>query len=232
MTADLKPDSHDEPLVTLRSFGTEAEAAMAQGLLEENGIPAYVYGGQSATTMSYYGTAVGGVRLEVPKSRTDEATRLLAEELESAEAVPAWTCPACSAEVDAGFAVCWQCGHEYVPAETQSEPSPREAVADDGAADESPYDIGEAPTDERPDEPADLDDVEDFANRAWKSALLSVGVAPLAFYSGYLILKTLGDDLSPSGTRKVMGAAVLSALCTLMWGTVFAYILRLCGFMD
>jgi len=100
------------PLINVGNFGTRQEAEIARGVLQENGIPAFVQGGEMATTLSVVGTALGGVVLEVPRSRATDAIRILDEQL-SSDLVAAWKCPQCGAEVDAGFEICWQCSAAF-----------------------------------------------------------------------------------------------------------------------
>ncbi len=63
----------DEPLITIRNFGTPQEAAIAQSLIGNYDIPSFVQGGEVATTLFYVGTALGGVRLDVPESQAERA---------------------------------------------------------------------------------------------------------------------------------------------------------------
>jgi len=88
-------ESYDEPLLTIRNFATQQEAAVAQGVLENHRIPSYVQGGQVATMLFYIGTALGGVKLQVPQSLAEEAAELLSGEFVTPDDVPAWRCPDC-----------------------------------------------------------------------------------------------------------------------------------------
>jgi len=101
-----------EDLVTIASFATTADAAPAQTTLEANGIRAYAQGGAAADMLSYYGTAIGGVKLQVA---TDDVRRALeclglTESDEDDDPAEPWDCGQCNARVDAGFKICWSCG--------------------------------------------------------------------------------------------------------------------------
>jgi len=105
-------EDHDK-LVCTREFWTEIEASSAQALLAENGIESVTQGGQIKTTMSYYGSVIGGVKLMVSETDAPQARALLEatrESLAGSAASAPWICPRCRSQVDAGFDVCWNCG--------------------------------------------------------------------------------------------------------------------------
>jgi hypothetical protein len=61
-----------DKLVTLRTYPDYLQANIAKGLLEENGIPAFVAGESSSTLFG-----VTAVSLQVPEERFDEASEIL-----------------------------------------------------------------------------------------------------------------------------------------------------------
>ena len=63
-------------LSTVVSFGTIAEAAIARSCIEAEGIPVYI----TDEGMSwYYGTAVGGVKLQVEQAHLAQAISAIEE---------------------------------------------------------------------------------------------------------------------------------------------------------
>ncbi len=85
-----------EKLVTIRTFDSYIEANIAKGLLESNGIPAFVAGENAANI--YTVPSIAAASLQVPEDRVDEATELLeaaqqgveGEELEEMEEEGSW----------------------------------------------------------------------------------------------------------------------------------------------
>lgn len=67
-----------ERLVTVARFVTGHEAHMARLKLEGEGIPCFVADELAVTTMVGFSNALGGVKLQVPESRAEEAAGILA----------------------------------------------------------------------------------------------------------------------------------------------------------
>ena len=80
-----------EKLVTVKTFDSYIEANIAKGLLESNGIPAFVAGENAANV--YTVPSIAAASLQVPEDKVNEARELLkaaaegegAEELEEME---------------------------------------------------------------------------------------------------------------------------------------------------
>lgn len=72
----------EDKLVVLEFFSEETEAAVAKGLLEVNGISAYVFDNDPAHRLSLHvGTNLDfGVRLMISSSDLQEAQKLLKEQ--------------------------------------------------------------------------------------------------------------------------------------------------------
>lgn len=94
----------------LKKFKTEAEAQVALGLLENEGILGVVDGANAQTALSTPILAL--VRLMVHEDDLLKA-RVVLRDADELPDVPLWICGQCGKEVDAGFAVCWNCGAEY-----------------------------------------------------------------------------------------------------------------------
>ncbi|HRQ15426.1 MAG TPA: DUF2007 domain-containing protein [Promineifilum sp.] len=71
------------------------EAHIAKGLLESEGIPAYLDTINHATTNWPLTLALGGIRLLVPKSEAARATELLASTVPIEDDVVEESCPSC-----------------------------------------------------------------------------------------------------------------------------------------
>ncbi|MGF1484960.1 MAG: putative signal transducing protein [Opitutales bacterium] len=63
--------------VTIRVYMDAMGANLDRSLLESSGIPAYVRGEMGATWMGLGALAPGGIRLDVPRERVEEARALL-----------------------------------------------------------------------------------------------------------------------------------------------------------
>jgi Putative prokaryotic signal transducing protein len=178
---------HSGSLVKVGSYGSRQEAEIARGMLEENGIPAFVQGGEMATTMFFAGTALGGVVLQAPESRAEEARRILADEFGNTDSIPAWRCSNCGADVDAGFDVCWQCGESFADAipPVQSTPTldPQiSTAASEPATTASPLADGYAGDRAAADSESEIPG-DDLVVRALRSAVFGVFLFPICFFS-------------------------------------------------
>src|SRR5262245_17583833 len=104
-----------DELVIVATFGVPAEAELARQRLLDAGIQAVLDGDVTANTLSYIGTALGGVKLMVRAPERESAERVLrsvqhTDDDAVADRTDAWICPNCSADVGADFDVCWRCG--------------------------------------------------------------------------------------------------------------------------
>jgi hypothetical protein len=70
-----------DPLVTIERYFDLIEARIVAGRLEAAGIPVHLLGIHHATANSLVVIALGGVRLQVPTSRVEDARRILAEDV-------------------------------------------------------------------------------------------------------------------------------------------------------
>jgi hypothetical protein len=70
-----------DPLVTLERFIDLIEARIVAGRLEAAGIPVHLLGINHASAASLLTIALGGIRLQVPLSRLEEAKQVLAEDV-------------------------------------------------------------------------------------------------------------------------------------------------------
>jgi hypothetical protein len=121
-------------LVTVAIFETAVKASPARAMLEAAEIHTYLQGEVTGDILSYVGPALGGVKLQVENGDVEHATELLQEHLDEAESdedanafnVPNWVCPQCSADVDAGFEICWSCGTLVSGTEVSMDHSARE----------------------------------------------------------------------------------------------------------
>jgi hypothetical protein len=85
-----------DDLTTAAVFGDLTQAQAARLHLEAAGIPAFVADENMAAGVFSFGAAIGGIKLQVPKSRLEETLRLLDERMPSGE-VTDWS------EVDFGY---------------------------------------------------------------------------------------------------------------------------------
>ncbi|RMF36968.1 MAG: DUF2007 domain-containing protein [Planctomycetota bacterium] len=200
--------------------------------LEAQGIPAVVEGADSQTMLSYIGPALGGVKVLVPSERASEAHAILREEVSAAEpSVPAWTCPRCYSQVDAGFELCWNCGAACPELEPSAEASsegttaegPPESVSSPSTAlDGAPGDPrGAANTTatvetrvatELPDEQALHEAV---LESAWRAAIIGLCLLPVIAHAYSLMLIAWHapslTDLPAAPRRKLIATVIIDA---------------------
>lgn len=173
---------------------------MAQGLLKESGILAYTAGGQATSTFTVAGIA--SVPLQVPQSCVEEAAALLAKEFDAGSDVPEWTCASCSAEVDAGFAVCWQCGADYADGTGGKQ--------HDNLSGAEGSDCVNRSDDTQP------ETIEQRVNRAMAASILAMIVFPFVFYAGHLIIECLDKPKSMAAKGKLVIASICTAFSALI----------------
>ncbi|MBO0697886.1 MAG: DUF2007 domain-containing protein [Zavarzinella sp.] len=80
-----------DDLATAAVFGDQTQAVAARLYLEAAGIPAFLADENVAGSIFIWSPAVGGIKLQVPESRLEEAVRLLEEQVpghREAEAEP------------------------------------------------------------------------------------------------------------------------------------------------
>jgi hypothetical protein len=191
-------------LVTLATFPSPIEAALARNILAEAGIRAEA---TELATASTWSGMIGGVKLLVDEVDLERARELLDEALsrpldgddepdehdqyetndtadsDFAESLadhspparhPAWICPACGVHVSIEESRCWSCG-----ATPTGEQNPYFIRGDSVQAGRS-----REPSPER----LVPDDLADTINRAWMAACLGLPLLPLAhFYSAWLL---------------------------------------------
>ena len=171
-------------LVTIASFGSQQEASIAQGVLDAESILSYLQGVETVNTLWYYGSCLGGIKLQVAKSDAERAIGIL-ESIRSKDeqpTVPSWKCQSCGQEVDEGFEVCWSCGLPHAGSLSSTEAmlsgdftvySDSDAlVCESRSASDTP--------------PSEFDE---WALRLWRSTLYSLVCLPLFFYSAYLAIR-------------------------------------------
>jgi hypothetical protein len=196
-----------DKLVTIANCLSPEEAGLVQGYLEEQGIRTYCSGTASANTLSYLGWWNTGAQLHVAERDSERAASLLeqVQREKNAASLPAWRCPACGADVDAGFERCWSCGSEPVDSaaiEAEVHQQDRMDSADAAASSES---------------------ADDTVLRAWRCALLGLAFFPLELYALYLLTSVGDSDLSVASTWKYYGAILVSVVNLSGWVTFALY---------
>ncbi len=188
-----------DDLVTIATYGTPQEASIAKGLLEDEGIHCYLVGTESGHMLSIVGAgnALGGVKLQVAE-HAGEAAQILdtLEDPETSAAIPAWSCARCGEHVDAGFDVCWSCGVSFEEAESTPSVDLPAHIAQTNTDDFEEESVEETGSDDR------RESTEELASRAFKAAVLGIGLIPLEFYAFYLLVKLSGHELSGSALKK------------------------------
>jgi hypothetical protein len=230
-------------LVTLATFPSPVEAALARNILAEAGIRAE--GVEDSTAWALSGM-FGGVKLLVDEADLDRAGELLdaalgapleaedeppderddvpasdfAENLADrspADDAAAWTCLSCGVRVGADERRCWSCGASREGEANPYYVRPESAVAPPPTA-----------TKAAPHEPPEH--VRDWIDRGWRAACFSAILLPplFNFYSAWLLLRAAGEatDLPPSYNRKFYGAFAINLIVTGLSILIWVLILR------
>jgi hypothetical protein len=107
--------------VTVATFRFVNEAELAKLHLEEEGIPAFLADAETITMDWFLGIAAGYIKLQVPRSRAEDAAAVLARQAQArprerpAEAAEAEAnpCLACGADLPEDESQCPACGWSY-----------------------------------------------------------------------------------------------------------------------
>ncbi len=90
----MAASSSNASLIAIDRFFHPTDAHIAAGRLESVGIPVFLLGINHATANWLMSIALGGIRLQVPANRTDEARSILAESFEP-DSEENMVCPRC-----------------------------------------------------------------------------------------------------------------------------------------
>lgn len=214
----------DTSPLTVATYTTAACAHLAKSVLEGNGIQTAVVGDQIAEALGYFGVAVTKVELLVRRPDADEARRLLAAfEQESrsrkqdrwgTEGRMGWLCGDCSEINEPNFDECWSCAASRqrdadivpLPDSAERNTGPSDLITAPENPDPSPYCVPHI--ENRPGTGTELVD------RTFRSAVLGLGIPPLAPYSFSLACRCVGEG---HPTMKVWTAMLISAVTMLVW---------------
>jgi hypothetical protein len=219
-------DTDTSPL-TVATYTSAASAHLAKSVLQGNGIQTAVVGDQIAEALGYFGVVVTKVELLVRRSDADEARQLLAaSEQESRcrkqdrwgmESRRGWLCGDCSEVNEPNFDECWSCSA------SRQHDAKLVPLPDSAELNTNPPDLVTAP--ENPDpSPYRVPHIENLPNRraadaqlidrTFRSAVLGVGIPPLAPYSFSLACRCVGEG---HPTVKVWTAMLISGVTMLAW---------------
>jgi len=205
-----------DEMVTIATFGDPIEAQVIKNRLEEEGITAFITGGESGGLFAGMGGAFGLVRLLVAEKDEERALAILDETAEEDLPDEPDTDPVTSIRAAGG---------NEPDEDEDSEPDGRiqsvPGVKEAAALPRSPR--GDAPAvkladndDDETEEPRVDWGAEDYAARAWKAAVLGVLILPplLHLYSIWCIIRlySIDEELSPAGRRKFYGALFIDVL--------------------
>ena len=98
-----------QKLVTVAKCLQFWEAEILSERLRNAGILAFVQGAEANLNLSYVGTALGGVRVQVPESELEVARRVIQEDEQQRQTAGAWRCPRCGEPNEASFDFCYSC---------------------------------------------------------------------------------------------------------------------------
>jgi hypothetical protein len=217
-----------DKIVTLAMFYDAVEAQLAKNRLEAEGIPVFITGDTTGGLFGGMGGAFGTVHLQVTEENYPRASALLeADEDDSDEEDESSSTSIAERKTLEG-----KMAHEPPQDATDIQPTPSRktfaATARESSITKVPGRL------ESTDEDDEDDDSEvrlswgpdDYANRAWRAAVLGIFFAPITFYSVWMLIRLLGVDenLSPSVARKMYAAIACDAAVFLCWlGIFFSY---------
>jgi hypothetical protein len=175
-----------DDLVTVAVFGDHTQAVAARIHLESNGVAAFLLDEVVAGGLFHLATAVGGIKLQVARSRVEEALRLLADCQPGSGETVNW------ADVDVG--------------------EPEEDSQQD-CDDEAPSSEQKLETPEHDAEPSARESDVDRLFRAWLIGLLCYPVIFFAFWR-LLRVSTSDEPLRPTYRRKlwISGSLIVGTL--------------------
>jgi hypothetical protein len=106
--------------VTVARFTQPLAAHQAKGMLEDEGVPAFLLGDNIAPIIPGIGDHIGGIEIQVAAADADRAYEILEEHLREQDLdaiqeagpdeVATWTCSACGERVGSSFSACPSCG--------------------------------------------------------------------------------------------------------------------------
>jgi hypothetical protein len=173
-----------DDLVTAAVFGDHTQAVAARLHLEAAGVPAFLADENVAGGIFSLGTAVGGIKLQVPESRLEETLRLLDEQMPAGGGATDWS------EVDVG------------------RPDDEEPAADEPAARPTPSSA--KPPSEAPPE-GDLTLRERVADGLPRAFVFGILFAPFMLLVAWRVVQVWSTDerLGPPYRRKAQLATAL-----------------------
>ncbi len=226
----------------IASFANAADADHLRVVLEEHGIRAFVDGGDLHTSLSYIGSALGGVHVIVRAEDAEQSVELVRqfENDEDHPSGPPWFCGACEEVVDAGFQVCWSCGAERSEVEMpmpetaevafhEEENAPRERLMEVVVSDR-PLDYANPfvspQVEDQADKPKPTGEINEEAEamllRAWRASILGLIGLPFiaSFYSMYMLVAALKvtDVFSQEGNVRFYTAFFINVVAGFVWG--------------
>ena len=180
----------DEELVTAAEFGDHTQAVVARIHLEEAGIPAFLQNELMSQGLFVVGGASGGIQLQVPASRLDEAVRLINNRVSEQSAPVNWS------EVDVGA------------------PESEEPVDDEDVVPEPPPEPTSPGEPVIEVEPRDLTLRERRANRLVLGTLIGLFCWPVYLLAVWRLIQIANSEerLGPEYQRKANIGAVIIAV--------------------
>ncbi|PQO31175.1 hypothetical protein C5Y96_12550 [Blastopirellula marina] len=235
----------------IASYANAADADHLKAVLQGHGIRAFVEGGDLQTSLSYIGSALGGVHVTVHSVDAEKAIEIkqeLSQESHEPTGGP-WFCGECEEIVDAGFQVCWKCGQDRSEVEAAmpatadlDDEEEEEYLSDDNDQplpdrahfDESnPYASPQAKVKsaEKPRKPTEInEEAEAMLVRAWRAAIIGLTFMPILanIYSMYMLFAALKEtnEFTPEGNWRFNGAFFLNMLSGIAWGAFFYFLYR------
>jgi hypothetical protein len=185
----------DDDLVTAAVFGDHTQAVAARIHLEDAGIPAFLLDEIMSGGLFVIGGATGGIKLQVPRSRLEEALKVIDERLPGHAAPVDWS------EVDVGRPESDdQVEDDETPSTPKSEPEP-------------PPPVQEV-------EPQDMTLREQRANKIVRGAFIGIFCWPVLLLAVWRLMQIASSEerLRPEYQRKAnIGATIVLVMFLLLF---------------
>lgn len=185
----------EDDLVTAAVFGDHTQAVAARIHLEDAGIPAFLLDELMSSGLFVMGGATGGIKLQVPKSRLEEALKVIDERLPDHAAPVDWS------EVDVGRPESDdRVDDDETPPAPEAEPEPPQPVQEV--------------------EPQDLTLREQRANKIVRGAFIGIFCWPVLLLAGWRLMQIASSEerLRPEYQRKAnVGATIVIVVMLLLF---------------
>lgn len=184
---------------------------LASEVLSRHDISSFIEGGESANTLSLFGSGVVGVRLLVNAEDCEAAKLAIVSEQSMPVPGREWYCDDCKETMGPAFDSCWSCGQPRQSTVVPVTVNNLENVSVTKEKSDGTKDVLEANA------------VDEIVLRAYRASIFGLVFLPFFFhlYSSYLLITVAarGETISPTRQRMFFGSVLINALIFLLVAT-------------